>query len=81
MNNTIVKYKNVLIQPISHDVFPDMVVIAKTPKNKSSLLGKKYVSKDKAVIAIDKLVAEAMIESGGRKVKEELFELGLAVEE
>ena len=75
------KYKNVLIEPITHPVFPDMVVIAKTPKNKASLLGKKYVTRDKAVIAIDKLVAEALIASGGRKVKEELMELGLAVEE
>ena len=75
------KYKNVVIEPVSHPVFTTMVHIAKTPKNKAELLGRKYVSRDKAVIAIDKLIAENLIASGGRKVVEELMELCLAVEE
>jgi hypothetical protein len=83
MNNTVVetKYKNVVITPISHPVFQEMVHITKTPKNKSVLMGKKYVTLSKAIIAVDNLIAEAMIASGGKKVKEELMELGLAVEE
>lgn len=71
------KYKNVVIEPIEHPVFPEMVHITKTPKNKSSLLGKKYVTLSKALIAVDNLVAEALIAGGGRKVKGELMELGL----
>lgn len=71
------KYKNVVIEPIEHPVFPDMVHITKTPKNKGELLGKKYVTLSKAIIAVDNLIAEKLIESGGRKVKEELLELGL----
>ena len=81
MNNTVVdKYKNVVIESVSHPVFTTMVQITKTPKNKEELLHKKYVSRDKAVIAIDKLVAERMIASGNRKATEDMIELGLLVE-
>lgn len=81
MNNTVVdKYKNVVIEPLSHPVFTTMVQITKTPKNKEELLHKKYVSRDKAVIAIDKLIAERLIASGGRKATEDMIELGILVE-
>ena len=81
MNNTVVdKYKNVVIESVSHPVFTTMVQITKTPKNKEELLHKKYVSRDKAVIAIDKLVAERLIASGNRKATEDMIELGLLVE-
>jgi hypothetical protein len=81
MNNTVVdKYKNVVIEGIEHPVFTTMVQITKTPKNKGELLHKKYVSRDKAIIAIDKLVAENLIASGGRKAKEDMIELGILVE-
>ena len=75
------KYKNVLIENTPTEKFPTLVTITKTPKNKVEFLHKKYISRDKAVIAIDAYIAETLIEKGGKKVKEELEELfGLEAE-
>lgn len=75
------KYKNVLIENTPTDKFPTLVTITKTPKNKAEFLGKKYITRDKAVIAIDAYIAEGLIAKGGTKVKEELQELfGMEVE-
>lgn len=69
------KYKNVLIENTPTEKFPTLVTITKTPKNKVEFLNKKYITRDKAVIAIDMYIAETLIEKGGKKVKEELEEL------
>jgi hypothetical protein len=74
------KYKNIKIVDYPHDTFQTMVQIEKAPAKLRSLIGKKYVTIEKAVIAIDVLQAEVLIASGGRQAKEDMIELGLVVE-
>ena len=69
------KYKNIIIEYTPTDNFPELVTLVKTPKNKSTFMGRKYININKAMTAIDTFVAEELIARGGSKVKEELVEL------
>ena len=76
------KYKNIIIEYTPTDNFPELVTLTKTPKNKSTFMGRKYINISKAMTAIDTFVAEELIARGGSKVKEELVELlGIEVED
>jgi len=69
------KYKNIIIEYTPTETFPELVTLTKTPKNKSTFMGRKYINISKAMAAIDTFVAEELIARGGSKVKEELVEL------
>ena len=69
------KYKNILIEYTPPETFPELVTLVKTPKNKSTFMGRKYINITKAMTAIDSFIAEELIARGGSKVKEELVEL------
>lgn len=72
------RYKNCIIEPTPRaPKFPDMVKITKTTKRFTSLLNKQYVNESKAILAIDTMLAEMMIEKGRIKTNAELTELGL----
>lgn len=71
------KYKNILIVGIPTEKFPTMVQLQKGPKKYKALIGKKYITKDHAVMAIDEMAAENLIQSGGKAVDSELVALGL----
>ena len=76
------KYKNIVIENTPTDTFPELVTLVKTPKNKSTFMGRKYINITKAITAIDSFIAEELIARGGSKVKEELVELfGVEVED
>jgi len=72
-----VKYKNIIIVDIPTQKFPTMVQLQKGPKRYGSLIGKKYISKDHAVMAIDKMAAENLISGGMNKAVAEMADLGL----
>lgn len=75
------KYKNIIIEETPTEKFPTLVTMTKTPKNKSELLGKKFISLNKAILAVDTYIAENLIEKGSSLVKKELESLyGLSVE-
>lgn len=74
------KYKTVLILPTPTEQFPDMVTL-QTKSRYKRLNGKRYLNRTKAVIQIDLLSTETLIQGGAKKVKEELAELGLLPEE
>jgi len=72
------KYKNCTIEATPREPnFLDMVKITKTTKRYRQLLNKQYVNQDKAVLAIDMILAEEMIEKGRIKTNKELLELGI----
>jgi len=72
------KYKNCIIEPTPREPnFLDMVRITKTTKRYRQLLNKQYVNQDKAILAIDTILAEEMIEKGRIKTNKELLELGI----
>ena len=69
------KYKNIIIENTPTEAFPNLVTMTKTPKNKAVFMGRKYITLEKAITAIDTHIAEELILKGGTKVKEELMEV------
>lgn len=78
--NDMIKYKGVRIEasPVLPK-FPNMVTVTKTNKKFKTLLDKKYIDSDKAILAIDGIVANLMIEKGRIKTGKELMALGMGV--
>ena len=74
------KYKNVKLVDVPHEVFTTMVQIEKAPARLRSLIGKKYVTVEKAIIAVDVLSAETLIDKGYKDALKDLQEVGLAVD-
>jgi len=69
------KYKNIIIESTPTEAFPELVTLTKTPNNKKAFLGRKYITLEKAITAIDIYIAEELITKGSSKVREELTEL------
>lgn len=69
------KYKNIIIEETPSEKYPTLVTMTKTPKNKSELLGRKFISLTKAIVAVDAYIAENLIEKGSSLVKKELESL------
>lgn len=74
------KYKNVKFVDVPHDVFTTMVSIEKAPARLKDLIGRKYVTIEKAIIAVDVLSAESLISKGYKEAVREMQEVGLAVD-
>mgnify|MGYP003649409236 CR=1 FL=1 len=52
------KYKNCHLSQVKHNTLGQLTLIHKTPQNKKFLLGKKFISQTKAIIAIDLFILE-----------------------
>lgn len=74
------KYKNVKFVDVPHAVFQTMVEIEKAPARLRDLIGRRYVTIDKAIIAVDVESAESLISKGYREAVKEMQEVGLAVD-
>ena len=74
------KYKNVKLVDVPHPVFTTMVSIDKAPARLRDLIGRKYVTIEKAIIAVDVLSAESLISKGYKEALKEMQEVGLAVD-
>jgi hypothetical protein len=72
------KYGKFVILDAFTEKYPEMVIIDKAPAAYSSLVGKKYVSRERFITFIEGEKAEALIDKGAKAVKEELIEAGLA---
>lgn len=70
----MVKYKNILIESTPTEAFPTLVTMTKTPKNKKEFLGRKYITLEKAILAVDTYLAEQLINRGTKKDAENLRE-------
>ena len=68
------KYKNIIIESTPSETFPTLVTMTKTPKNKKQFLGKKYITLEKAILAVDAYLAEELINRGTKKDVETLRE-------
>ena len=71
------KYGKFIIEDAFTEKYPEMVTITKAPAAYSSLIGKKYVSRERFITFIEGEKAEALIDKGAKAVKEELIEAGL----
>lgn len=63
----MMKYKNIIIEETPTETFPTLVTMTKTPKNKKEFLGKKYITIEKAILAVDAYLAEELITRGTKK--------------
>jgi hypothetical protein len=55
-----------------------MVQIERGPARLKDLLGRKYVTIEKAIIAVDVLSAESLIQKGYKEALKDMAEIGLA---
>lgn len=73
-----VKYLNCAISDISNEKFPEMVQITLGPaKIMDDLKGRRYVTLQHAMVAIDEIHGFNIVDKGFTKVAEELADLGL----
>ncbi len=72
------KYKNVKILYTPSEKYPDMVYIEKGPAKMKSIIDRRYITLEKAIIAVDVQGAENLIRGGKREAIRELEELGLS---
>jgi len=75
------KYKGVYLSssPVLPN-FPDMVVVTYTTKKMKMMLNKKYVNIEKAIMTIDLIIANRLIDTGRIKTNKELMALGMGSE-
>ena len=78
MEEGVWKYKNVKILYQPSEKYPDMVWIEKGPAKMKSIIDRRYITLDKAIIAVDVQQAENLIRGGKREAIRELEELGLS---
>jgi hypothetical protein len=71
------RYSNVRIEELPSDKFPTMVQLSKGPARLKSLIGRKFISLEKAVLAIDAEAAISMINSQKTTAKLEMVESGI----
>ena len=74
------RYKNVVVLPVEHEKFPSLVRIDKAPAKIKSLIGKQYITPQKAQVAIESALAEKLISKSAKSVKNELSSIGLIAE-
>jgi len=78
MEEGVWKYKNVKILYQPSEKYPDMVWIEKGPAKMKSIIDRRYITLDKAIIAVDVQGAENLIRGGKREAIRELEEFGLS---
>jgi hypothetical protein len=73
-----IKYLNCAISDVANEKFPEMVQITLGPaKIMDELKGRRYVTLQHAMVAIDEMHGYNIVDKGFTKVAEELAELGL----
>ena len=74
-----VKYLNCAVSDVSNEKFPEMVQITMGPaKIMDDLKGRRYITLEHAMVAIDEMHGFNIVDKGFTKVAEELADLGLA---
>jgi ribulose 1,5-bisphosphate synthetase/thiazole synthase len=71
------KYGKFVIVDTPNDKYPTMVTITTAPAAYSSLVGKKYVSRERFITFIEGEKAEVAIDKGAKSVAKELDSVGL----
>ena len=68
------KYNNVKFVDTPTETYPTMVVVEKAPAKLRTLVGKRYITIEKAVKAVDVLNAENLVNRGTKKDVESMRE-------
>ena len=74
------KHRNCIIVDTPTDSFPDMVTIVKTPKVRSYFVDRRYISLEKAHLAIETFESERLISSKEKYVKSQLSDVVILAE-
>ena len=70
--NTQYKHRNCIIELTPTEQFPDMVTITKTPKLRGDFQGKRYITLEKCILAIEEFESQRLINSKEKYVKAQL---------
>jgi hypothetical protein len=73
----IIKHKRVVLQKVGTESIPEMVFVSAAPAWAKSLVGKRYVSLDRAKAIIEALDAEKLINKGAKSILKEMDAAGI----
>jgi hypothetical protein len=73
----IIKHKRVILEEVGTEALPEMVFVSAAPAWAKSLVGKRYVSLDKAKAMIEALDAEKLISKGAKNLLKEMDAAGI----
>ena len=73
----IIKHKRVVLESVGTESLPDMVFISAAPAWAKAIVGKRYVSLDKAKTIIETLDAEKLISKGAKNLLKEMDAAGI----
>jgi|TARA_R100000081_G_scaffold60527_1_gene30305 hypothetical protein len=75
MEGQIFKHRNCILERTPSDTIPEMVTITKTPKLREIFLERRYISLEKAIMAIETWESERLINSKEKYVKAQLSDV------
>ena len=73
----VIKHKRVVMELVGTESLPEMVFISAAPAWAKSIVGKRYVSLDKAKTIIEALDAEKVISKGAKSILKEMDANGI----
>ena len=73
----IIKHKRVVLECVGTESLPDMVFVSAAPAWAKAIVGKRYVSLDRAKAIIETLDAEKLISKGAKSVLKEMDAAGI----
>ncbi len=73
----IIKHKRVVLESVGTESLPDMVFISAAPAWAKAIVGKRYVSLDRAKTIIETLDAEKLISKGAKNLLKEMDAAGI----
>jgi hypothetical protein len=73
----IIKHKRVVLEEVGTEALPEMVFVSAAPAWAKSLVGKRYVSLDRAKAIIEALDAEKLISKGAKNLLKEMDAAGI----
>jgi hypothetical protein len=73
----VIKHKRVVLESVGTESLPDMVFISAAPAWAKAIVGKRYVSLDRAKAIIEALDAEKLISKGAKNLLKEMDAAGI----
>jgi hypothetical protein len=73
----VIKHKRVVLESVGTESLPDMVFISAAPAWAKAIVGKRYVSLDRAKAIIEALDAEKLINKGAKSILKEMDAAGI----
>jgi hypothetical protein len=73
----VIKHKRVVLESVGTESLPEMVFISAAPAWAKAIVGKRYVSLDRAKAIIEALDAEKLISKGAKNLLKEMDAAGI----